>query len=81
MYQNPNLNIHTLREKCPNMERVFSGPYLPVFGLNTGKYGPDKAPYLDTFHTVILFISAGPFFQEDFSLWISLIHSCRGLSS
>ena len=26
----------TLREKCPN----------------TGKYGPEKTPYLDTFHTV-----------------------------
>ena len=37
--------------------RVFSGPYFPVFGLNTevpntGKYGPEKTPYLDTFHAV-----------------------------
>ena len=31
---------------------VFSGPYLPVFGLNTGKYGREKAPYLGTFHAV-----------------------------
>ena len=36
---------------------VFSGPYFPVFGLNifslnTGKYGPGKTPYLDTFHAV-----------------------------
>ena len=31
---------------------VFSGPYFPVFGMNTGKYGPDKTPYLDTFHAV-----------------------------
>ena len=38
----------------------FSGPYFPVFGLylstlspNAGKYGPDKAPYLDTFHAVL----------------------------
>ena len=30
---------------------VFSGPYFPVFGLNTGKYGPEKTPYLDTFYT------------------------------
>ena len=22
---------------------------LPAFGLNTGKYGPEKTPYLDTF--------------------------------
>ena len=24
--------------------KVFSGPYFPVFGLNTGKYGPEKTP-------------------------------------
>ena len=29
---------------------VFSGPYFPVFGLNTGLYGQEKTPYLDTFH-------------------------------
>ena len=42
---------------------VFSGLYFPVFGLNTEisvfspntrKYGPEKAPYLDTFQAVIL---------------------------
>ena len=31
---------------------VIFGPYFPVFGLNTGKYGPEITPYLDTFHTV-----------------------------
>ena len=31
---------------------IFSGPYFPVFGLNTGKHGPEKAPYLDSFHAV-----------------------------
>ena len=31
---------------------VFSGLYFPVFSPNTGKYGPEKTPYLDTFHTV-----------------------------
>ena len=31
---------------------VFSGPYFPVFGLNTGKYEPEKTSYLDNFHTV-----------------------------
>ena len=30
--------------------RVYSGQYIPVFGLNTGKYGPEITPYLDTFH-------------------------------
>ena len=41
---------------------VFSGPYFPVFGLNkeitgkygvnAGKYGTEKTPYLDTFHAL-----------------------------
>ena len=41
---------------------VFSGLYFPTFGLhtpylsvfspNTGKNGPEKTPYLDTFHAV-----------------------------
>ena len=43
---------------------VFSGPYfhvfgtntekyyLPLFSSNTGKFGPEKTPYLDTFHEV-----------------------------
>ena len=31
---------------------VFSGPYFPVFRLNTGKYGPEKTPCLDTFHAM-----------------------------
>ena len=35
--------ILALREKCPNTEcpknGVFSGPYFPVFGLNTEIYG------------------------------------------
>ena len=34
---------------------VFSGPYLPVLGLNTGKYGPKTTPYLDNFHEVTTF--------------------------
>ena len=34
--------------------RVISGPYFPVFGLNTGKYGPEITLYLDTFHAVPL---------------------------
>ena len=29
---------------------VISGPYLPVFGLNTGKYKPEITPYLGNFH-------------------------------
>ena len=34
---------------------VFSGPYFPVFSPNTGKYRPEKIPYLDTFHAVLYF--------------------------
>ena len=41
----------SLRERCPNTE-FFSGPYFPAFTPNTWKYGPEKTPYLDTFHTV-----------------------------
>ena len=46
---------------------VFSGPYFPVFGLNTEmcgvnhriqsewrKKGPEKTPYLETFHSVFI---------------------------
>ena len=48
--------IQSLREKCPNAEFFLTRIFLhfPVFGLNTGKYGPEKTPYLDTFHTVII---------------------------
>ena len=32
--------------------RAISGPYFPVFGMNTGKYGPEVTLYLDTFDAV-----------------------------
>ena len=44
----------------------FSSPYFPAFGLNAGylsvfspnagKLGPDKTPYLDTFHAVSVLV-------------------------
>ena len=55
-----------LREKCPNTEfflvHIFphsywirrDTKYLSVFSSNAGKYGQEKTPYLDTFHTVPL---------------------------
>ena len=55
----------SLREKCPNTEfflvRIFphsdwirrDTPYLSVFSPNAGKCGPEKTPYLDTFHVVV----------------------------
>ena len=48
-----------LREKCPNTEffivRIFL--YLTEYGESafspkTGEYGPEKTPYLDTFHVL-----------------------------
>ena len=38
--------------------KVFSDQYFPVFGLTTGKYGPEKTPYLETFHAVFVIIPA-----------------------
>ena len=35
--------------------------FWSVFSLNTGKYGPEKAPYLDTFQIVQLTINVGRF--------------------
>ena len=37
-----------LREKCSNAVFFF----WSVFSPNTGKYGPEKPPCLDTFHAV-----------------------------
>ena len=54
---------------------VFSGPYYSVFGLNTGKYGPEKAPYLNTFHAVKNKLNA---LNSKFRLTISL---CKMLIS
>ena len=34
---------------------VFCGKYFLVFGLNTEKYGPEKTPYLGTFHIVQMY--------------------------
>ena len=45
----------SMREKCPNTELFLVRIFLysvRIFGLNTGKYGPEITPYLDTFHAV-----------------------------
>ena len=63
-------STYSLREKCPNTDffflvRIFphidwirrdTERYLSVFSPNTGNYGPEKTPYLDTFHTVNVLI-------------------------
>ena len=40
-----------IKEPLTNEYGVFSGP-------NTGKYGPEKTPYLDTFYAVPVIINA-----------------------
>ena len=47
-----NFNPFTTRKVCK--QGVFAGPYFPVFSPNTGKYGAEKTPCLDTFHAVFL---------------------------
>ena len=47
---------------------VLSDPYFSVFGLNTGKYGPEKTPYLDTLWKVDTFSS----YCLLFNAWCSL---------
>ena len=38
---------------CVKRVQIWSSDlYFSVFGLNTGKYGPKKTPYLCTFHSV-----------------------------
>ena len=56
-----------LSEMCPNRKfflvRIFphsewirrDTSYLSVFSPNAGKYGPEKTPYLDTFHAVWIY--------------------------
>ena len=40
----------------PHSDWIWRGtPYLSVFSPNAGKYGPEKTPYLDTFHVIIVF--------------------------
>ena len=55
----------SMREKCQNTEFFLAyifphsdwirrdTEHLSVFSPNTGKYGPEKNPYFDTFHAVV----------------------------
>ena len=38
------------------LNRTECGEYLFVFSPNAGKYGPEKNPYLDSFHAVTNFL-------------------------
>ena len=42
--------IHTAQKGSEY--RVFLSKCFPVFSLNTGKYGPEKTPYLDSLYAV-----------------------------
>ena len=48
------LNIIKDTWHCVKSAKIwnFPGPHFPVFSANTRKYGPEKTPYLATFHTV-----------------------------
>ena len=60
--------IFALRENCPNTEYFLvcifphsdwirrDTSYFSVFSPNAGKYGTEKAPYLDTFHAVLIYL-------------------------
>ena len=54
---------HRLREKCPDKEFF-------LVRISPGKYGPEKTPYLDTFHTLIDFIHSycSDVYVADFNL-------------
>ena len=44
----------SIKKHCVKKSKygIFSAPHFPVFRLSTGKYGPEKTPYLDSFHAV-----------------------------
>ena len=52
--------MFALREKSPDTEfflvrMIPHSDWISVFSPNAGKYGPEKTPYLDSFHAVLLF--------------------------
>ena len=44
--------LHTFTTWKVSKCEGFSGQYFHVFSSHTAKYGPEKTPYLDTFHVV-----------------------------
>ena len=48
---------------------VFPGPFFPVFSPNTGKYGPEKTPYLGTFTQCELQESIEKLLQNELSVF------------
>ena len=65
--------VHLLTSWKVSKYGIVSGPYFLVFGLNTGKYGPEISSYLDTFHAVTHLLN--PFSVENLSKKFSRIRS------
>ena len=55
MFKVNNRNTGTRCEICSKLAIKRDTPYLSVFSPHTGKYGPEKTPYLDTFHVVSVY--------------------------
>ena len=78
-----------LREKCPNtklflvcifLHSAWIGRFheISVFKPNTGKYGPEKTPYLDTFHAVqVLEIALWIYMEITLRHWCSPVNLLR----
>ena len=50
--QHRNFSVKNITARKVSKYGVFCGLYFPVFGLNTGKYEPEKNPYMDNFRVV-----------------------------
>ena len=59
---------------------VISGLYFPVFNPNTGKYGLEITPYLDTFHAVVLPLFNISFLIQSNSSFLNFLPSLRWLA-
>ena len=49
--------------------RIFSGPLISVFSPNIEKYGPEKTPCLETFHTVLKALKTLTIHQMSFPIF------------
>ena len=50
---------------------------IDVFSSNTGKYGPEKTPYLDTFHAVLGFVSFFGFIATNICRSKHILKNCH----
>ena len=59
--------VHILSFFWSIFSRIWTG-YGEIFSPNAGKYRPEKTPYLDTFHPVIISLGAD---SNDFSILLN----------